>query len=191
MNKIFKYFSIFASFVLIFFALNSSAFSMNAADVETLRNRMLSSTTMEADEGWDKVEVYRDSTSSMLRAEHNTAQHDSFRWKWDVYLAITWDDLKYGVKIVYREYREYVTPGGRGFIQYEIIDRNMDGIADEWARDYQVTNSCDEENYYFVAPSYPEGYINFDWYKISKEEATKIYEKVITYFLEHFKGNVI
>jgi len=173
------------------FALNKTAFSMDSADVNTLRDRMLSSATLKADEGWDKVSVYKDSVFSRLWAEHNTALHDEFRWEWEMYVVVAWDDPRDGIKVVLREYQEYISSGGRGFVEYVIADRNMDGIADGWMRGYNITVSCDEEDFYFVSPRYPEGYINSDWYKISQEEANKIYEKVITYFLEHYKGRVI
>jgi len=191
MKKLFKCFIIFISFISIIFALNKTAFSMDAADVNTLRDRILSSVTLEADEGWDKVGVYKGPVFSRLRAEHNTALHDEFKWKWELYVVVTWNDPGDGIKVVLREYQEYSTRGGRGFVEYVIADRNMDGIADKWMRDYNITNSCDGKDFYFVRPEYPEGYINSDWYKISQEEANKIYEKVITYFLEHYKGRVI
>lgn len=190
MKKIFKCFIIFISFVSIMFALNETAFSMDAADVNTLRDRMLSATTLGADEGWDKVDVYKDSILSVLGAEHNTALHDNFKWKWDTYAVVAWDDPVYGIKVILREYQEYAT-SGRGFIEYIIFDIDRDGIADRWTREYYVTNSCDEESYYFIMPEYPDGYIDFDWYKMSPEKVNKIYEKVITYFLKHFKGRVI
>lgn len=189
MKKIFKCFIIFISFVSIMFALNGTAFSMDAADINTLRDRMLSATTVEPDEDWDKVTVYRGEKICQLVAEHNTTIHDHFRWSWELYMIRMWDDIP-GIQLAFREYREYPS-GGRGFVEYVIYDEDRDGIADKYRRNYHITTTCDNDIYTFVDPTYPREYINFDWHEVSREKADEIYEKVITYFLKHFEGNVI
>jgi len=127
------------------------------------------------------------SVSGNTRVMHvyeNTGLHDSFETTFKKHYAII-ERHPAGFEmftIVVRDYQDYYTiHDAQGFIVVILADYNKDGKVDAWRKDYMILLDKD----YFLIPSYPPGYLNMDWFKMSEEEAQKIYDEELNYMLEN------
>jgi len=94
------------------------------------------------------------------------------------YLSTLWLDL--------RQYRDLASPHTRQFVQWHLVDFNCDGIVDKYSRNFAILYSLHKnDRYFYLIPKWPKGFRDLQWYKPSKEEAQRIYEGELNYWLLH------
>ena len=131
-----------------------------------------------------KVNLWVDRNEKVLYIYENTGKHDHFETTYKkhyVTLKKGADNSEWLV-IGLRDYQDYYTiHNARGFILVILVDYNNDGKIDTWRKDYIIALDA----YHILSPFYPPGYINKDWFKMSREEAQKIFDKELNYILEN------
>ena len=151
-------------------------------------------------DGWDNPSIYKEiqTRTITIQAEKNTALHDNFKWQWNTYTFTIWQKEYMPGKFLdiasmqVRRYSEFGDAAGKGFEIYVIDDFHADGAPDKYTKSYEITVKRDAEDpdmYYFLAPRYPEGFVNFEWYKFTRDQATEIQKEIVNYFLNLLKEN--
>jgi len=195
MFKIFKVVLLSIVLTLVF------SFSYGAVEKSNIDSIM--SYTKSVKEGkYDNFEVYKvinnllDGTQvkiTLLISKENTADHDYFDWKWTIHILKIYNYLAYDameLEIASKDYQDFVSTRSRGFVQWILIDKDLNGKADIRERRYTIVACEDDEceNNYIVIPSYPEGFINKNWYYPSEEESNERYAKEINYWIKTICG---
>jgi len=131
--------------------------------------------------------------TTLLWSKENTAEHDYFDWKWTLHVLKVHHYITYDVdelEVISRDYQDFSTVKSRGFIEWVLIDGDLDGKIDLAVRDYFIL-SCEDDDCidnHFIMPYYPEGFINKDWYNLSEKESNKKYDKEINYWMKTIWG---
>jgi len=86
------------------------------------------------------------------------------------------------VEALYRVYTDLVSPG-KQYTEWITRDRDMDGVVDQYIRDYAIVG--DDDIYLF--PEFPDGLINKDWYRPGDDVAQKEFDKEIAYWMDHLE----
>lgn len=142
------------------------------------------------------IETLSDGSKSeitYLRSKENTADHDYFDWEWTLHvLKIHYYPTHNRIKleIISRDYKDFITIKSRGFEQWVLVDINLDGIIDIERKSYTILVCENDEckHTYIIRPTYPEGFINPNWFILTKEEVNKKYEKEINYWMKTIWG---
>jgi hypothetical protein len=132
-----------------------------------------------------KVNLWADDgVKKVMHVYENTGQHDKFETTFKKHYAIV-DKHPAGfgyLTLIVRDYQDYYTiHDAQGFILVILVDYNKDGIVDDWRKDYLILLDGD----YFLIPNYPPGYLNHDWFKMSREEAQKIFDEELNFMLNN------
>lgn len=90
-----------------------------------------------------------------------------------------------------RYYKDFTSTAAYGFEEWILIDWHLDGVVDEYIkewrpviRDYTGSPNMDM----IIRPIYPEGFVNYEWYKATKEELQEKYEAELEFWLNHIKN---
>ena len=119
-------------------------------------------------------------TFKTLRSKENLTKHDHFDWRYDVhYVTLYGEDETCFLRFQVKVYQEFVSPDSRGFVMWTFVDRDMDGKFDFVERRYNLIM----QDRVVMMPEYPEGYINAEWHTVSKEEAQKLLDHEVNYWL--------
>ena len=123
-------------------------------------------------------------TRKIMYVYENTGQHDHFETTFKKHFVVV-EKHPVGFEmltIMVRDYQDYYTiHEAQGFILVILVDYNKDGIVDDWRKEYLILL----DKSFFLVPNYPPGYLNQNWFKMSREEAQKIYDKELNYMLEN------
>ena len=117
-------------------------------------------------------------------AKENTADHNYFDWKWTIHF-LSWiylglDENGPGwFQLEAKDYQEFVTEDSRGVLVTRIIDKNMDGIVDEYKREFYIVHGNT-----ITMPFYPEGYVNPDWNILTQEEMNEFLQRELNYWIK-------
>lgn len=76
------------------------------------------------------------------------------------------------------EYRDLSYKDARQATQWNLVDDDGDGRVDRWHRDFRVHTECSG----IVYPHYPEGLINTQWYRPSRDKAQDAWEKEVGFW---------
>lgn len=125
-----------------------------------------------------------DGTTRVMHIYENTGQHDHFETTFKKHYAVV-ERHPAGFEmfsLIVRDYQDFYTiHEAQGFILVILVDYDKDGIVDDWRKDYLILL----DKSYFLIPNYPPGIINYDWFKMSREEAQKIYDDELNFMLEN------
>lgn len=135
--------------------------------------------------GWDKFSVTHPNDKTVyIEAEHNTARHDYFKLYWTYYFfQISETEFGPTIELTVKRYRNFCDGvGGRGLEIYAVQDVGADSNPDAWIKDYYIS-AVRDNTHYFLCPQFPDGFVNVNWYKFTKEEAIEKYQEVVSYFL--------
>jgi len=156
--------------VLVFiFSMISISHGADAKDVNKLINLMKSG----------EVKLWNKTYPLVVCIHENTGLHDHFLTLYKRHYALLKKEV--GLTLLMRDYKEYGTLDARGFVLWVMVDDNRDGIVDKWHKEYIIIiNEGDVLN-----PRYPEGYLNLDWLKMTREEAQKLFDAELKYILEN------
>ena len=130
-----------------------------------------------------KINLWRGENEKVLYIYENTGKHNHFKTTYKKhYVTLKKDvDNNEWLVISLRDYEDYYTiHDARGFILVILVDYDNDGKVDVWRKNYIIALDV----YHILKPFYPPGYINQDWFKMSREEAQKIFDKELNYILE-------
>jgi len=130
------------------------------------------------------IEILSKSVSKQLSIHENTGKHDHFPTTWKMHYAMLIEGSFPGgvFQLIVRDYRSYYTVHDAcGFTIIILVDYNKDGKVDEWTKAYYIKL----DNRYILSPPYPPGYLNKDWNKMTQEEAQKVYDEELKYFIEN------
>lgn len=125
-----------------------------------------------------------DGVKKVMYVYENTGQHDKFETTFKKhYVIVDKHPAGFGyLTLIVRDYQDYYTiHEAQGFILVVLVDYNKDGKVDDWYKDYLILL----DGNYFLVPSYPPGYLNQGWFKMSKEEAQKMYDKELNFMLDN------
>jgi hypothetical protein len=119
----------------------------------------------------------------VMHVYENTGKHSNFETTFKRHFAVLeGSGVLESFTIILRDYQDYYTiHDAQGFILVILVDYNKDGVVDVWRKDYMILL----DKSYFLTPFYPPGYINHDWFKMSREEAQQIYDAELKYMLEN------
>ena len=121
------------------------------------------------------------STSKTLTGEENRAEHDYFKWRYDIHLVTLYGGkAHFYLQFQVKEYQEFVSKDSRGFILWTFFDYDMDGEFDSVRRSYHLVM----QNSMLMTPEYPQGFISRDWYDVPAKEAKKRFDREVNYWLE-------
>lgn len=121
--------------------------------------------------------------AKVMHIYENTGNHNNFETTFKKHYALI-EKHPGGetFKLIVRDYQNYYTiHDARGFILIILADYDRDGKVDQWRKDYVILL----DDHFILIPHYPSGLINTDWYKMSREEAQKIFDEELKYMLEH------
>ena len=131
-----------------------------------------------------KVNLWNDVGNKVVHIYENTGAHALFETTYKKHYAIIErapNGAEY-LELIVRDYQDYYTThDARGFILIILVDYNKDGKVDAWRKDYVILQ--DEST--ILMPRYPSGYLNQDWFKLTQEEAQKIFDEELNYILEN------
>jgi len=112
-----------------------------------------------------------------------------YKWRWNLHLVavvyVTDGKEKWYRKSIWFQVREYqaLVSGDRQFVEYWLADLDLDGKVDQYFKKFEITTpSCNTEYFRFVFPQYPKGFVNFDWYKMSKKELDEVFNKELNFW---------
>jgi hypothetical protein len=143
------------------------------------------------DDRSNKFLVY-DKYNSMTGYSHkyyvlreNTADHDHFDWKWTIhFLTWTYPGLYENVpgyfQIEAKDYREFVTADSRGVLVTKVVDKDMDGIIDEYKREFYLVMQGNT----ILLPFYPKGYLNPDWNPPTEAEQNRFLQRELDFWIK-------
>ena len=131
-----------------------------------------------------KVNLWNDVGNKVIHIYENTGQHDYFETTYKKHYAII-ERAPRGnehLTLIVRDYQNYYqSHDARGFILVILVDYNKDGKVDDWRKNYVIL--IDEST--ILTPNYPPGYLNTGWFKLTQEEAQKIYDDELNFMLEN------
>lgn len=145
---------------------------------------------------WDTpyIDKNREEKIIAVSAQKNTALHDNFKWNWSVYnFAFQTKEYLPGkyMDIVQASVRYYKESGDAFSRTFECVatkDVLGDGVLDFWLRTFEITVNPDRDDedplYYFLSPRYPEGFVNKQFYQLTRDQATEVQQEIVTYFLK-------
>jgi hypothetical protein len=121
------------------------------------------------------------STPKTLTSEENRAEHEHFKWRYDIHLVTLYGREAHSyLQFQVKEYQEFVSKDSRGFILWTFFDYDMDGEFDSVRRSYHLVM----QDRVFMTPEYPLGFISRDWYDVPAREAKQRFDREINYWLE-------
>jgi len=149
-------------------------------------------------EVYKMIDILRDGTKveiTLFWSKENTADHDYFDWSWTIHMLKINRYLAYNItelETIPKDYQDFVSIRSRGFTQWILADIDLDGKVDFGSRDFSIVSCNDEEegctNNHIIMPSYPEGFIDVDWYTPSEKESQKRYDNEIGYWTKTIWG---
>jgi len=116
----------------------------------------------------------------------------NFKWRWDLHTAqiIFYGDCKESdVKAIYtgvRQYQSLSTMHSRQYTEYLFGDLNADGILERKMRNFEILQSDadgDDASWFFLYPTYPQGFKNKDWDSPSDAESREVYNSELDYWI--------
>jgi hypothetical protein len=131
-----------------------------------------------------EVNLWNDVGDKVVYIYENTGQHNHFETKYKKHYAIINKSPSGNecLTLIVRDYQNYYqSHDSRGFILIALVDYNKDGEVDDWRKDYVIL--LDEAT--ILIPNYPPGYLNQEWFKLTQEEAQKIFDEELNYILEN------
>ena len=121
------------------------------------------------------------STSKTITSEENRAEHEHFKWRYDIHLVTLYGGKAHSyLQFQVKEYQEFVSKDSRGFILWTFFDYDMDGKFDSVKRSYHLVM----QDSVLMTPEYPQGFIRRDWYDVPAKEAKKRFDREVNYWLE-------
>jgi len=137
-----------------------------------------------------------------LKAEENTASHDNFKLTWRLHVLKIYDipgsstDHRV-VRVIFRNYRSFITPRSRGFEEWWMMDVEPNGLIGEHEERYTgrryVIVICKEDGddcypNWIIKPDWPAGFRDHSWTNPSLEELQKQYDIEINYWIKVIWG---
>lgn len=123
-------------------------------------------------------------TYKTLISQENLTDHDHFDWRLDVhYVTLFCAEENCSLKFQVKEYQEFVSPDSRGYVLWTLYDYDVDGKVDSAKRRFIVVM----QDKVVMMVDYPEGFVDMQWYKPSKEEKQERFEKVINHWMSIVK----
>jgi hypothetical protein len=182
MKKFIKFLGIFVLILGISAVFSTKSMAADQADIIKIMNHIENNqdTMYEVNPDNDIMKIYE-----------NTGQHDYFPTTWtDHYFFVIKRNVA-GVPVVpyfsviTRDYQNFYTSyDAKGFVMTHVVDYNNDGKVDDWFRDFVIIL----DDYIVLRPKYPEGYLNFDWFELSREEAQAIFDEEVRFAVEKIEG---
>ncbi len=134
---------------------------------------------------YDKYNSMTGHSYKFYVGKENTADHNYFDWTWTVHL-LTWtypgvnDKTPGWFQLEAKDYQEFVTADSRGVLVTKIVDKNMDGVVDEYRRDYYVVMQGNT----IMMPDYPKGYVNPDWNTLTEAEQNRFLQRELNFWIK-------
>ena len=123
----------------------------------------------------------------VLLQKENTTGHDHFEWSWTQHTMAYWHWVGYPEHghfiMTPADYQEFITVDSRGFVNWILTDMKADGVLDRAVRDFVITAQTNDSDY-IIIPSYPDGFVDVDWYTPSKDEAEARFDRELSYWLD-------
>lgn len=124
-------------------------------------------------------------SSQMYRNEENTAVQTDFPWTWTIHFMIwAYPGLDVNgegwLTLTAKDYQEFVTANSKGVLVTKVTDFNMDGVVDDYSREYYIVINGDN----IIMPHYPEGFFNEDWFTPSQEELDQMLQRELDYWMK-------
>ena len=151
----------------------------------------------------DKEQLFHAVTDvTWLRAEENTGPHDHFRTTWRLHVLKVYtfpgsSTDHHVVRVIFRNYTDFLTVRSRGFEEWWMMDLEPNGIIGEVegykaGRDYTIL-ACKNDNddcysNWIVKPDWPDGFRNIDWADLLLEELQEQYDIEINYWIQVIWG---
>ncbi len=117
-----------------------------------------------------------------------------YQWRWDLHNAqiifVGKNCEKSRAKALYlsvRQYQELSTKHSRQFTEYTLGDWNADGTLEKKIRGFQMLQGDKDGGdvgWFFLSPSYPGGFRNETWNSPSDEEAMKLYNSELDFWVK-------
>lgn len=137
------------------------------------------STAADKDEVQKFISDIQGTQSTTAFIHENTGKHDHFRTSWkEHYATLIPLPGSTGLQLIVRDYQDYYTVHNAcGFIIIIVSDLNADGVVDKWHKSYFIKLN----DSFLFSPSYPPGYLNYDWSKMTLEEAQIVFDMELKY----------
>ena len=183
MNKFARILGIFVLILGISLAFGTKLVTADKADVATIMNYI---------ENNKKVLYESNLDNDIMKIYENTGKHNHFPTTWKDHYYFVMKRNIYGVElavpyfhIVVRDYQNFYTShDAMGFVMVSMADFNNDGEVDWWMKDFVIVL----DGYTILRPHYPEGYVNYDWFELTREEAQAIFDAEIKFAVEKIEG---
>jgi len=137
-----------------------------------------------------------------LRAEENTGLHDNFRTTWRLHVLKVYTvpgastDHRI-VRVIFRDYTNFLSARSRGFEEWWMMDVEPDGLIEEHEKYYTgkeyVIIACKNDEgdcspNWIIIPNYPPGFRNLDWRNPPLEELQEKFDREINYWVQVIWG---
>jgi len=188
----FKILKLIVIFLLLFVG---SSFAADKSDIESIISYVNNTKAFESDglKLYGYIENYRgiDLEVSVFQSKENLAIHDNFDWHWEMHYLIVKRPLGGNaskLEITTKEYQEFSSPDARGFIQWWLNDFDLDGQINKWEKGFSMREYKIVKDGLLLFPTYPEGFVNPEWYNLNLKEIQTKFDHEISYWLKIIKS---